>query len=134
MSEIDVSILRETLETTLAADDTFPAKFYERLFADHPSVRSLFRRNSPGAQNKMFAQKLVAIVDNLDDPAWLQRELRTLAEVHRAFGVTAKMYPWVGDALVATLRDACGDAWTDAAEASWRAAYRTLQDAILRAP
>ncbi len=133
MSEIDIGILRQTLETTLAADDTFPARFYERLFTDHPPVRALFRRNSPGAQNKMFAQKLVAIVDNLDDPEWLQRELRALDEVHRAFGVTAQMYPWVGEALVATLREACGPSWSDDAETSWRAAYRTLQDAILGA-
>lgn len=131
---IDPDVLRETLETTLARDDTFPARFYERLFADHPSVRALFRRNSPGAQRKMFAQKLVAIVDHIEDPAWIEREVGALADVHRSYGVTDEMYPWVGEALVSTLREACGDAWSDAAESSWRAAYAALQDAILGAP
>ena len=71
----EVRLLRETLELTLAQDDSFPTRFYQRLFAAHPEVRPLFHRNSPGAQNKMFAQKLTAVVDHLDDPAWLGREL-----------------------------------------------------------
>lgn len=131
---IDAGVLRDTLEITLATDDTFPARFYELLFASHPSVRTLFHRNSTGAQYKMFAQKLVAIVDHIEDAGWLARELGKLAEVHRAYGVTDEMYPWVGEALVATLREACGDEWSDAAESSWREAYDALQAAILGAP
>jgi hemoglobin-like flavoprotein len=131
---IDARVLRDTLEATLARDDTFPARFYELLFAAHPSVRALFRRNSVGAQHKMFAQKLAAIVDHIEDSTWLHRELTKLAEIHRSFGVTEQMYPWVGDALVQTLQEACGEEWTDAAEASWRAAYGALQSAILAVP
>lgn len=127
-----MSILRETLELTLARDDTFPTRFYERLFEAHPEVRALFHRSSPGAQNKMFAQKLTAIVDHLDDPAWLDRELATLAANHETYGVTAPMYPWVGEALIATLREACGSAWTDEAERAWTDAYGSLVRAILR--
>ena len=62
-----MSILRDTLELTLANDDSFPTRFYTRLFEAHPELRSLFHRSSPGAQNKMFAQKLTAIVDHIDD-------------------------------------------------------------------
>lgn len=128
-----MSLLRETLELTLARDDTFPARFYDRLFAAHPEARPLFHRSSPGAQNKMFAQKLAAIVDHIDDPAWLDRELATLAANHVGYGVTPAMYPWVGEALIATLREACGDAWSEAAERAWTAAYASLVDAILEA-
>ena len=127
----DTLVLRETLEITLARDDSFPKRFYERLFAAHPEVQSLFHRSSSGALNKMFAQKLTALVDHLDEPAWLDRELATLAAKHVGYGVTAEMYPWVGDALVATLREACGDAWSDAAEQAWMQAYASLVTAIL---
>jgi hemoglobin-like flavoprotein len=129
MSNVDV--LRETLELTLARDDTCPTRFYERLFAAHPEVRALFHRSSPGAQNKLFAQKLAALVDHLDDPAWLDRELSTLAQNHASYGVKPEMYPWVGEALIATLREACGDAWTADAERAWSDAYASLQRAIL---
>lgn len=102
----DTRILRDTLELTLACDDTFPTRFYERLFDAHPEVRALFHRSTPGAQNKLFAQKLVALVDHLDDSAWLDRELGKLAASHEHYGVTREMYPWVGEALVATVREA----------------------------
>jgi hemoglobin-like flavoprotein len=128
---MNVDLLRSTLELTLAQDDQFPRAFYERLFADHPQVRALFHRNTPGAMNKMFAQKLTALIDHVDDPEWLGRELPRLAANHAAYGVTAEMFPWVGDALITTLRDACADAWSDEAERSWREAYASLMAAIL---
>jgi hemoglobin-like flavoprotein len=127
------NVLRETLELTLARDDSFPQKFYDSLFAAHPDVRPLFHRSSPGAQNKMFAQKLTAIVDHIDDPAWLGRELSTLAAKHVGYGVRPEMYQWVGDALLVTLAAACADAWTPEAESAWRSAYSSLVDAILGA-
>jgi hemoglobin-like flavoprotein len=126
------ALLRETLETTLATDDTFPKRFYELLFAAHPEVSALFKSHSPGAQRKMFALKLVAIVDHIDNPAWLERELGAMARSHAGYGVTAPMYAWVGDALIATLREACGEAWSDAAEQAWRDAYASLATAMQR--
>jgi hemoglobin-like flavoprotein len=127
----NVRILRDTLELTLARDDSFPTKFYLRLFEAHPEAKPLFHRSTPGAQNKMFAQKLTALVDHLDEPAWLGRELSTLAANHVSYGVTPQMYPWVGEALIATLAEACGDAWTPEAEQAWKDAYASLVTAIL---
>jgi hemoglobin-like flavoprotein len=126
-------LLRDTLELTLAQDDTFPQRFYDILFAAHPEVRPMFHRSSRIAQNKMFAQKLTAIVDHIDDPAWLEREVRSLASTHAGYGVTKEMYAWVGDALIATLREACGDAWTDEVDRAWRAAYGAVASAIVAA-
>ena len=125
-------ILRDTLEIALAADDAFAARFYDRLFAAHPELRPMFHRHSAGAQHKMFAQKLTAIVDHIDEPQWLERELPALARTHDSYGVTAEMYAWVGDALIATVADACGDRWTPAAHDAWQAAYAAVASAMLR--
>jgi hemoglobin-like flavoprotein len=124
-------LLRDTVERVLAADDTFPARFYDRLFAEHPEVQAMFRGNSPGAQRKMFAQKLVAIVDHIEDPEWIAREAAALGKGHAGYGVTPEMYPWVGDALIATVAEACGEHWTAAAAEAWRSAYDRLSRAIL---
>lgn len=128
---IDTRLLRDTLELTLARDDTFPRRFYELLFAAHPDVKPLFHRSTPGALNKMFAQKLSAIVDHLDDPHWLGRELGNLAANHESYGVKPEMYAWVGDALIATLREACADVWTDDTERAWSDAYASITRSIL---
>jgi nitric oxide dioxygenase len=126
----DAEILRETLELTLAADDSFPKRFYDRLFTRHPEVIPMFHRNSPGAQRKMFAQKLLMIVDHVEDPAWLARELRTVAQSHVRYGVRPEMYAWVGEALIETLRDACDSDWSESAERAWRDAYAKIVESI----
>ena len=126
-------LLRDTLELTLARDDTFPQRFYALLFEAHPELREMFTRNSRGAQNKMFAQKIAAIVDHVNDPTWMSRELGALAASHTSYGVTLEMYPWVGDALIATIREACGDSWTAEAEQAWRDAYGVVANAIIAA-
>ena len=126
----DAELLRETLELTLAADDSFPKRFYDRLFARHPEVIPMFHRNSPGAQRKMFAQKLTMIVDHVEDPEWLARELRAVAESHVKYGVRPDMYAWIGEALIETLRDACDSDWSEAAEKAWRDAYARIVRAI----
>ena len=126
-------ILRETLELVLSQDDLFPQRFYDILFERHPVTKAMFHRSSGPAQNKMFAKKLTALVDHIDDPSWLNKELATLAANHVAYGVTEEMYPWVGEALFQTLAEACGDAWTAEAERAWTEAYASLTRAILSA-
>jgi hemoglobin-like flavoprotein len=49
------------------------------------------------------------------------------------YGVTAEMYPWVGEALIATLREACGPEWSEQAEEAWVEAYDRLTRAVLEA-
>jgi len=128
---VDAQILRETLEQTLAADDSFPKRFYDVLFSRHPEVIPMFHRNSPGAQRKMFAQKVTMIVDHFEDPEWLQRELADVALSHEKYGVRPEMYAWVGEALIDTVREACGAEWNDAAEQAWREAYDKIVGSIL---
>ncbi|CAN5712797.1 hypothetical protein BH11MYX2_BH11MYX2_00550 [soil metagenome] len=124
-------LLRDTLEITLASDDAFPATFYARLFAAHPETRELFTRNSAGAMNKKFAQMLLAFVENLEDRSWMQRELPQLVAKHVSYGVTNEMYAWVGDALIATIAAACGDAWSAEMESAWRECYAALSSEML---
>jgi hemoglobin-like flavoprotein len=130
----DARLLRETLELTLASDDSFPKRFYDRLFAQHPEVIPMFYRNSPGAQRKLFAQKLMMIVDHVEDPEWLARELSEVAASHAKYGVTRDMYAWVGEALIETLREACAADWSPAAEQAWKSAYARIAEAVLAQP
>ena len=127
-----MTILRDTLDRALAADPALSARFYDRLFAAHPELRAMFQ--SPDAQQKKLAQTLSAIVDHVDDPAWLDRELGALAASHATYGVTSEMYGWVAIALISTIADACGDAWTAQADRAWRAAYTSIAKAMINAP
>lgn len=134
MNAHDVARLRETLELALSQDARFPARFYELLFERHPELERLFTRNSRGAQTRSFGKKLVAIVDHIDDPDFIDRELAPLATSHVAYGVTAAMYAPVCEALIDTLREACGETFDAEAERAWRAAYARIAQAMLDEP
>lgn len=99
----DAAVLRDLLEDVVVKAPNFPATFYEKLFSKHPEVRPLFFRNSPDAQQKVFLQKLMLLVDALDDAPRLRVELRLVAQSHHKYGVTREMYAFVGEALVSAL-------------------------------
>lgn len=126
----DAAILRETFEIAVN-DPAFGARFYERLFKEHPSLQPLFTRNSSGAQQKMFAQKLAAIVDAVEEPVSLRSQLVEIAHSHTKYGVTPEMYGWVGTVLLATLAEAVGSAWNAEAERAWSDAYAAISSMIL---
>jgi hemoglobin-like flavoprotein len=87
-------LLRDTLELTLARDDTFPTRFYEHLFAAHPEVRPLFHRSSPGALNKMFVRSW-----SRSSTTWTIRRGSAASWVGSRpvlTDVTPEVYPWVG--------------------------------------
>ena len=127
----DHRLLQDTLEIALAQEDDFAGRFYKLLFSEHPELEPLFYRSSRGALTKMFAQKLVTLVDHLEDPAWVDRELGALARAHSGYGVTPDMYWPVGAALIATLREACAEEWSAEAERVWTAAYEKLARAMI---
>jgi len=124
------TILRDTLEIA-AADERFAVRFYDRLFAEHPELAPMFTRNSRGAQQKMFVQKLTAIVDSITEPAVMQEQTTSIGRTHRDYGVTPEMYEWVGAALLTTLRESMPEQWADEAERAWTEAYSRIASMIL---
>lgn len=130
-------LLRESFEIALERDDDFPRLFYDVLFHRHPEVEVLFGergrgKNSPDAQRIMFGQTLIAIVDHVHDPTWLEATLIPMGKTHVTYGVTAPMYDYVGDALLTAFAEVCGGDWTRAHEAAWREAYAIIVQTMLR--
>lgn len=119
-------LLRELLENVLATSPEFPARFYERLFVSHPELRPMFHRSSPDAQQKMFAQKLMMVVDAIENPEALRRELASVATSHRAYGITREMYDWVGTALLETVSETLEESATPEQIASLVGGWKTL--------
>jgi hemoglobin-like flavoprotein len=123
-------LLEESYELALLRDADFPRLFYDILFKTRPSTRALFKSNSLNAQRSMLSQTLLAAVEHLEDPAWLQQQLSPLGKAHVRYGVTDEMYEWVGNSLVAAIAEACSEDWTSAHEAAWRAAYQRLSSVM----
>jgi len=128
---MDIALLRSSFELVVDRNLHLVARFYEIFFARYPQVRPLFGRSSRGRQEQMLTSALVAVLDHLEDPAWLESTLGALGEKHVAYGVTDEMYGWVGECLLAAIAEAAGPDWSPALEAAWTAAYGAISGAML---
>ena len=120
------SLLRGSIELAASREALITTRFYAIFHARYPQVIPLFGRNSADAQQRMLQDALLAVLDHLDDSAWLANTMGALGAKHVEYGVTDEMYPWVGECLIATLAELCGDEWTKDHEEAWVAAYGAL--------
>jgi hemoglobin-like flavoprotein len=123
---LNVPLLRQSFQLVLDTNPNVTARFYEILFERYPASRRLFRPGSQRKQEEMLAGALVAVVEHLEDAPWLTSTLGGLGAKHVGYGVTAEMYDWVGDALLATLAEVAGDAWSPELHAAWAEAYGAI--------
>jgi len=105
--------------------------FYDRLFEIAPEVRPLFRTDDMGEQGMKLMTTLGAVVNGLKDWDSILPLARDLALGHKAFGVEAKHYAPLAEALIYTFKSGLGDDFTPETEAAWRAAYDRLAGAMI---
>jgi hemoglobin-like flavoprotein len=124
--KLDPDLLRDSFDLVMSRSPELTLGFYEILFARHPHLARLFPKNRLGIQEKMLAEAIAAVLDHLDDAAWLEDKLGALGHRHVGYGVTDEMYDQVGDALLATLAKAAGDDWTPTHRDQWALAYSAI--------
>ena len=123
---MDIARLRSSFQLVVDREPLVLERFYEVLFERHPQARPLFGRNSRKAQAQMLTQALVSVLDKIEDAEWLTETLGAMGAKHVGYGVTDAMYDWVGDALLVTLAEVAGDAWTSEVAADWAEAYGAI--------
>jgi hemoglobin-like flavoprotein len=128
---LNAEVLRSSLELVVTRQPELTPGFYERLFTRYPQVKPLFGRNAAEAQQKMLQDAIVAVVDHAEDAEWLGSTLRAMGRTHRDYGVTAEMYPWVGECLIDTLAAAAGDDWSPEIAKAWTDAFGAIQGLML---
>jgi hemoglobin-like flavoprotein len=131
---LDPKALRSSFALIVERAPDMTARFYDVLFARYPSARPLFS-HAPAARAKqadMLQRALVAVLEHLEDAAWLGEQLAALGAKHVGYGVRPEMYAWVGDALLATLGEIGGSEWTDELQAQWSEAYGVIVSLMRR--
>ena len=99
--------------------------FYDRLFELDPSLRALFKGNMQ-AQGAKLTLAITLVVRSLDRLDSLLPDLRALGRRHAGYGVQAAHYDTVGAALLETLEQGLGPAFTPATRTAWAEAYNVL--------
>jgi hemoglobin-like flavoprotein len=111
--------------------------FYNRLFEIAPQTQALFRYapDSLGMveQGTKLMQMLAVAVAHLDSFEQIAPAVEALACRHVAYGVEPAHYNQVGAALLWTLEQGLGPAYTPEVAAAWTALYQRLAETMLRA-
>jgi hemoglobin-like flavoprotein len=110
--------------------DSAIEQFYNRLFEIDPSARALFRATNMPEQRRKVIEALSLALQSLDDLDALTPTLEDLGRRHQRYGVTAAHYDSVGQALLWTLEQGLGAAWTPAMAAAWTELFGQLSSAM----
>lgn len=108
-------------------------RFYERLFAIDPSATALFAGKPMHVQYEKFLQTVDTLVQMLDYPPQIIEDLQELSKRHVEYGVTLPQYETVGTALLWSLEQGLGDAWTPEVKRAWTELYSFIGGVMKRA-
>jgi hemoglobin-like flavoprotein len=125
----DYVLLNESLGLVAPVADQLIRSFYDRIFAEHPQVRSMFPADMT-AQRESLLKAVVALVTNYDHRDDLVPYLEALGLRHVRYGVQPAHYPIVGQTLLASLAQVAGEHWTDEYEGAWARAYTFAAEAM----
>ncbi|MBM3568533.1 MAG: hemin receptor [Alphaproteobacteria bacterium] len=125
MSEHECRLVQETFAMVEPIAAQAAAMFYDRLFVLNPDLKRLFRSDLKEQGRKLMAMIKTA-VRGLDDLSKLVPAVRALGRRHAGYGVVAADYGTVAEALLWTLEQGLGTAFTDEVRTAWTKTYLTL--------
>lgn len=110
--------------------------FYAKLFELNPDLKSLFKSDMKGQGQKLMAM-LNTAVNSLDKLEEIVPAVQASGRRHVDYGVKDEDYDTVGEALLWTLGQGLGDAFTDEVKEAWVTTYMllatTMKDAAAKA-
>ena len=121
-----IELIRTSWAAVEPIADVAATLFYERLFEMDPAVRRLFRKTDMAAQRKNLMQTLTVVVKGIDRLDQLVPAVQALGRRHAGYGVRPEHYDTVGAALLWTLEQGLGDAFTPQVRDAWIAVYGVL--------
>jgi nitric oxide dioxygenase len=130
MTPDQVKLVQTSFAQVAPIADHAATMFYDYLFVIAPSVKPLFKGDLAEQRRKLIAM-LAAVVNGLGDLNSILPAASALAKRHVSYGVEAGHYEIVGQALLWTLEQGLGSAWTKDLAAAWTAAYTTLADFMI---
>jgi hemoglobin-like flavoprotein len=125
MTPKQIQLVRSSWTAVAPIQQQAAAMFYDKLFAADPSLRALFKSDMQEQQRKLMGiiGVVVAALDRLET---IVPAVRELGRRHATYGVRAAHYAVVATALLATLEQGLGAAFTVDVREAWTAAYGIL--------
>ena len=125
MNPEQIMLVQASFVLVMPIADTAAALFYQRLFELDPSLRPMFRGDIQEQGRKLMTMLKLA-VNGLTRLDQLVPAVQALGQRHARYGVRDEHYDTVAAALLWTLRQGLGVAFTPEVEQAWVAAYTLL--------
>jgi len=132
MQAHQVQLVRSSFALVQPIATQAAAIFYNNLFTADPSLRALFRGDMVHQGDRLMSM-IASAVGLLDKPQVLLPVLRNLGARHGGYGVVAAHYATVGGALLLTLEQGLGDAFTPEVREAWTAMYGVVSRTMIEA-
>jgi hemoglobin-like flavoprotein len=132
MNPEDVRLVRQSFAQVAPMADTTAEVFYKKLFELDPTLRPLFRTDLT-QQGRKLMQMLDAAVALLDRPQALVPTLEGLGRRHAGYGIRDEHYDTMEVALILTLQQGLGPAFTREARSAWIALFDLVAGTMKRA-
>lgn len=125
MTPEQITLVQSSFARVAPISEQAAALFYARLFEIAPEVRPLFK-GDVAEQGRKLMKTLAVVVNGLRDLPSILPAAEALARRHVTYGVRAEYYAPVGEALIFTLEQGLGEAFTEEVRAGWIEAYTLL--------
>lgn len=130
MTPQQIDLVQASFAKVVPIADTAATLFYARLFETLPEVEGMFPKDMAEQRKKLVAA-LGVVVSSLKNLETILPTVQKLAARHVDYGVAAAHYKPVGEALVWTLQQGLGDAFTDETQDAWVSAYGLLSGTMI---
>jgi len=125
MTPEQVFLVQKSWRQVLPIADTAAELFYTRLFTLDPSVKPLFKGDMK-AQGKKLMAMIGTAVGGLSKLESIVPAVQDLGRRHVKYGVKDQHYDTVGAALLWTLEQGLGEAFTPDVKSAWITVYGVL--------
>ncbi len=125
MTPKQVKLVQQSFEQVLPIADQAADLFYDRLFQLEPALRSMFP-DDMSEQKRKLMDMLGAAIANLHQVETMLPTLKDLGRRHVGYGTQPEHYDLVGEALLWTLEQGLGAAFTPAVKEAWTETYTTV--------
>jgi len=131
-SDRQIEVVRSTFAQVEPIADQAAELFYNKLFELDPSVRAMFKGDMVQQGRKLMTMIKTAVA-GLDNLEAILPAVESLGKRHAGYGVIDSHYDTVGKALLWTLGQGLGSAFTAEAEDAWTSVYGTLAATMVQA-
>ena len=127
-----IRLVQSSWSKVLPNSEKAAVLFYGRLFEIDPSTKVLFKGDMKEQGRKLMAM-ITAAVNGLNDLDRLVPVMQDLGRRHGGYGVQDKHYGSVASALLWTLEQGLGEAFTPEVKNAWTETYMLLASVMKEA-